>query len=253
MKMSRKEMKMKKRNLRDKRKRNKEVQRYENSIDGLIENLEKEITKSSSVLENVDGNKVRLYHFCSPLSVKGILEKGLNRGFVWMEETSSLGKGDDLTCIPCMTANAVGSDNGQNSLENRDKELVRISFLVDKDDPKLKEYAGWFWNECNEYFDDPVSAYTHYNHHKRTGNNNIQDWFVYEGTVRPEMIESVSLKSSADGKYYDCEELETWTWNGLRYNDLPDNVVHRMCAKHTIYKDYTGYLENERPDYLRVA
>ncbi len=73
--MSRKEMKMKKRNLRDKRRRNKEVQRYENSIDGLIENLEKEITKSSSVLENVDGNKVRLYHFCSPLSVKGILEK----------------------------------------------------------------------------------------------------------------------------------------------------------------------------------
>ena len=245
-------MKMKKRNLRDKRRRNKEVQRYENSIDGLIENLEKEITKSSSVLEYVDGNKVRLYHFTCPMCVKMILEKGLNKGFVWMEETSNLGKGDDLTNIPCMTANAVGSANGQ-SRNDKDKELVRISFLVDKNDPKLKEYAGWFWNECNEYYDEPASAYTHYINHKFSGNNNIQDWFVYEGTVRPEMIESVSLKSNADGKYYDCEELETWTWNGLRYNDLPDSVKHVLCTKYTIYKDYTGYLENERPDYLRVA
>ena len=253
MKMSRKEMKMKKRNLRDKRRREREMERYENSTNGLIENLEKEISKSSSVLENVDGNKVRLYHFCSPLSVKEIIEKGLDRGFVWMEEKGCMGKGNDLTNIPCMTANAVGSDNGQNGMGNRDKELVRISFLVDKNDPKLKEYAGWFCNECKEYFDDLTSAYEHYNHHKRTGNNNIQDWFVYEGTVGPEMIESVSLKSSANGKYYDCNELETWTWNEMRYNDLPDSVNHILCTKYNIYKDYTGHLENERPDYLRVA
>jgi len=253
MKLSRKELKMKKRNVREKRKRQRDMERYKKSSSYLIENLEKEISKPSSVWKYGKGNQVRLYHFTSPLAVKEMLEKGLSRGFVWMEETSCMDKGDDLTCIPCMTSNPIGSDNGQNGLGNRDRELVRISFLIDKDDPKLKEYAGWFWNECNEYYDDPVSSYKHYQSHKRTGNNNIQYWFVYEGIVRPEMIESVYLKSDADGKYYDCNELETWTWKGMRYNDLPDKVEHILCNKYTIYKDYTGYLVNEKPEYEMVS
>ena len=86
-----------------------------------------------------------------------------------------------------------------------------------------------------------------------SGNNNIHDWFVYEGIVRPELIECVSLKSSANGKYYDKNEVKTWSWNGIRYNELPDRVIEEMSSKYNIYKDYTGYLENERPDSLRVA
>ena len=67
------------------------------------------------------------------------------------------------------------------------------------------------------------------------------------------MIESVYLKSSGDGKYYDSNELQTWSWDGLRYNDLPDTskVNQPIISKYTIYKDYTGYLENTKPEHWK--
>jgi hypothetical protein len=246
---TRKENKLQRVNLRDKRKRKRDLERHKNSPSFMIENLEKEISIPSSVWKYGKGNKVRLYHFSTPLSVKGILRDGLDRGFIWMEENEGRGIGDDLTCIPCMTSNPIGSNNGQNDdTGNTDKELVRFSFLIEKDDPKLKEYPLWFWNECNEYGDDPVSSYKFYQDHKRTGNHNIQSWFVYEGIVRPEMVESVYLKSNVDGKYYDSKELQTWSWNGLRYENLPEpeEVRHLLCKKYSNYKDYTGHLKTPK-------
>ena len=251
-------------NLRNKRRRKRDNDRKMKDISFVIENFEKEISKPSSV-DIVNGNKVRLYHFTHPCYIKGILQDGLNRGFVWMEETYDsdldMGKGDDLICVPCMTSNPIGSDNGQSNLTGVGyKELIRFSFLIDKDDPKLKVYPLWFWNECNGYGYDSVSSYKYYQLHNRTGNNNIQSWFVYLDIVRPEMIESVYLKSSGDGKYYDSNELQTWSWegserwgNGLRYNDLPDTskVNQPIISKYTIYKDYTGYLENTKPEHWK--
>ena len=254
----RKEMKLQRVNLRNKRKRKRDVERHKKSSSFMIENLEKEISNPSSVWKYGKGNKVRLYHFTHPLCVKGILQNGLDRGFVWMEDTYNgllgMGKGDDLICIPCMTSNPIGSNNGQNNTGNKEKELVRFSFLIDKDDPKLKEYPLWIWNECKEYGNDPVSSYKYYQDHNRTGNYNIQSWFVYKGIVRPEMIESVYLKSNVDGKYYDSKELQTWSFNGLRYDDLPEpsKVKRGICKKYSIYKDYTGYLENTKPEYKYV-
>ena len=252
MKKSRKTKKEKSKslNLRNKRRRKRDNDRKMKDISFVIENFEKEISKPSSV-DIVNGNKVRLYHFTHPCYIKGILQDGLNRGFVWMEETYDsdldMGKGDDLICVPCMTSNPIGSDNGQSNLTgDGDKELVRFSFLIDKDDLKIKQYSLWFWNELLEYFDDPIKSYDFYNKHKVSGKYNIQDWFVYLDVVRPEMIESVYLKSNRDGKYYDSNEIETWSWNGLRYKDLPEpsEVQHELRGKYSIYKDYTGYLEN---------
>tara|TARA_B110000881_G_scaffold203143_1_gene203646 strand:+ start:163 stop:972 length:810 start_codon:yes stop_codon:yes gene_type:complete len=262
---TRKEMKLQRVNLREKRKRKRDVERHKKSSSFMIENLEKEISKPSSVWKYGKGNKVRLYHFTHPLCVKGILQNGLDRGYVWMEQNDDSylgkGKGDDLTCVPCMTSNPIGSNNGQsNHTGNQDKELIRFSFLIDKDDPKLKEYPLWFWNECKEYGNDPISSYKYYQIHNISGNNNIQSWFVYLDIVRPEMIESVYLKSSEDGKYYDSNELQTWSWkgsefwgNGLRYNDLPDTskVNQPIVCKYNIYKDYTGYLENTKPEHWK--
>ena len=251
-------------NLRNKRRRKRDNDRKMKDISFVIENLEKEISNPSSVWKYGKGNKVRLYHFTHPLCVKGILQNGLDRGIIHMEENYEslldMGKGDDLICVPCMTSNPIVSKNGQSRHGNQDKELIRFSFLIDKDDPKLKEYKLWFWNECMEYRNDPVSSYKYYQLHNRTGNNNIQSWFVYLDIVRPEMIESVYLKSSGDGKYYDSNELQTWSWegserwgNGLRYNDLPDTskVNQPIISKYTIYKDYTGYLENTKPEHWK--
>ena len=257
MKKSRKTKKEKSKslNLRNKRRRKRDNDRKMKDISFVIENFEKEISKPSSV-DIVNGNKVRLYHFTHPCYIKGILQDGLNRGFVWMEETYDsdldMGKGDDLICVPCMTSNPIGSDNGQSNLTgNGDKELVRFSFLIDKDDLKIKQYSLWFWNELLEYFDDPIKSYDFYNKHKVSGKYNIQDWFVYLDVVRPEMIESVYLKSNRDGKYYNNDELDMWSWNGLRYEDLPEpsQVLHSVRSKYTIYKDYTGYLENTKLEH----
>ena len=246
-------------NLRNKRRRKRENDRKMKDISLVIENLEKEISKPSSVWKYGKGNKVRLFHFTTPRYIKGILQNGLDRGYVWMEQTYDgylgMGKGDDLICVPCMTSNPIGSNNGQsNHTGNQDKELIRFSFLIDKDDPKLKEYPLWFWNECKEYGNDPVSSYKYYQDHNRTGNHNIQSWFVYKGIVRPEMIESFYLKSNVDGKYYDSKELQTWSLNGLRYNDLPEpsKVKRGICKKYSIYKDYTGYLENTKIEYMSM-
>ena len=237
-------------NIRDKRNRKKDWVKNKNSSSFMIENFEKEISKPTSV-DIVNENKVRLYHFTHPVYVKSVLQNGLERGYVWMEEASGNGVDvSDVICVPCMTTNSTGSNNGQSNLtENNDKELVRFSFLVDKDDPKLKAYPLWFWNELIEYGYDPASAHTYYQQHKRTGNNNIQDWFVYLDIVRPEMIESVYLKSNVDGKYYESKKLQTWSWSGLRFDDLPDAGVVKpvMCSKYNIHKDYTGYLENNKP------
>jgi hypothetical protein len=252
---TRKETALKRENLRNKRQRKRDEVRKENSSSRMIENLEKEVSKPSSIRKYGKGNKVRLFHFTSPMVVKSILRTGLEKGFVWMEETNNvIGKANDLTCIPCITSNPIGSNNGQSNHGCDHKELVRFSFLIDKDDPQLKEYPLWFWNECNEYGYDPLSAHKYYQQHKRTGNNNIQDWFVYEGIIRPEMVESVYLKSNVDGKYYDSKELQTWTWNGLRYETLPEPEVvsFGVCAKYNIYKDYTGYLENNKPPVMSM-